>query len=195
MEPNQVTTQQFKQILEYVKGELLKQVAPMIYIYAENQYPTEAVAKTTVLCIPQLITLDGYLKSQGEKKQKVKPVVSEVYKEAWKKFWNIWPSTKSVPGTEFKYGAKMKSDELKMYGKWVTAIESGKISIEMMYKAADSYLQWGYEDSKRNGRNELQYRNGLEPWLNQESYLTYMDVPVPKKVIEKVTVYENSTDQ
>lgn len=142
------------------------------------------------------IHISDMLKQLNEKKEKKKVVIDPLLNEAWNRFWSLWPATKSVPGTEYKSGAKMKSDEIKRYSKWVAAIESGKVSIEVMYRAADTYLQWAYEDSKRLGRNELQYRNGLEPWLNQEMYITFSQVTPPVKTTEKKqSIYNNSTDQ
>lgn len=114
-------------------------------------------------------------------KKKEKPVVSAEMQEAWKKWWNLWPATKSVPDTQYKSGAKMRGTEAKMMEKWVNAITSGKTTVARMHYAADCYLQWGYEDSKRLGRNELQYRNSMEPWLNGEMYINYADVEMPIK--------------
>lgn len=188
-----IAQKDYDKIIQYVQQELLKQLMPMIY---SNQYPVEGVAKATLLSLPALCTLDNMLAATTEKKEKAKKVeVNPIYKEAWEQFWNLWPGTKSVPDTKFKSGAKMKSNEIGMYQKWVAAIETGKIGMEAMYKAANSYLQWAYEDSKKMGRNELQYRSGMDPWLNQEQYLIWMDVALPMKQVIKEKVYENSTDQ
>lgn len=126
--------------------------------------------------------------NSGKKAPKKKEPIGGKYKEVWSEFWNLWPSTKSVPDTQYKSGASMKKNEQKMYEKWLKAIESGKITIEKMYRAADCYLQWGYEDSKRLGRNELQYRNGMEPWLNGEVYLNYQWMEMPVKYVQKEVV-------
>jgi hypothetical protein len=66
MEQTTIKSEEFRKIVSYVKDELLKQIAPMMH--AANQYPTDAVAKAIVLSIPQLITLDGYLKYLPEPK-------------------------------------------------------------------------------------------------------------------------------
>lgn len=131
----------------------------------------------------ELTTYAGWKESTKGKKKKEKVV----YTEAWKKWWNTWPSTKSVPGTEYISGAKMKGAEDKMHDKWYNATNSGKISEDMMQYAAECYLQWAYEDSKRLGRNELHYRNGMEPWLNQEQYLIYGKIEKPKIKVEVTT--------
>lgn len=133
----------------------------------------------------------GYAESKGRGK---KINIKQFLTEDWKKFWNTWPSTKSVPGTQYKSGAKMKGQELKMHEKWYNAIyEHEKITLEKMQYAAECYLQWAYEDSKRLCRNELHYRNSMEPWLNQEQYLLFKDVEMPIKS-KPVPVYQNSID-
>lgn len=73
----------------------------------------------------------------------------------------------------------MRGSEQKMYEKWLAAIESKSATIEELYTAADSYIAWGYSDSKRKGRNELESRSGMEPWLNQKQYLIYKTLPKP----------------
>ena len=122
------------------------------------------------------------IKKQQNKGKKIKKSKIEgQYKEEWAKFWNVWPSTKSVPGTNLKSGAVMKKDEAKMYAKWLSIIDSGKCTIEELQHSAECYLEWAYEESKKKGRNELQYRSGMEPWLNGGIYLTYKDMEMPIK--------------
>lgn len=131
--------------------------------------------------IPELATYEGYKASQKGKK-KEKPVVSEEMKVAWSTFWGTWPSTKSVPNTQYKSGARMKSGEAKMMQKWLDAIEGKKTTVQKMQYAAECYLAWGYYDSIKNGRNELIYRNALDVWLNGEMYINYSDVEMPPVV-------------
>ena len=131
---------------------------------------------------------------QVKKKVKIQEPMMEKDEE-WSKFWKVWPATKSVPGTQYVSGAKMKSSEVKMRAKWANVVYNNKrISLENMQYAAECYLQWAYTDSKRLGRNELQYRNNMEVWLNQEQYLIYSTMEMPEQPKEKL-VYANSTDQ
>lgn len=179
-------------VIEYVKEQLRKQMFLMTHV---NGYPTKAVPHATIEEMNQLIKYEQYLvecvNKKGKKKEK--KLVEGKYAEEWKVWWQLWPTTKSVPGTTFKSGAVMKKDEQKMYSKWLAAIESGKITIPNMQYAAQCYLEWCYSDSKRLGRNEMQYRNGMESWLNGEMYLNYISLDMPAEIKDK-KVYQNSTD-
>ncbi len=180
----QCSKQEWDKLMKYISSELLKQLVPAVY---ENGYPMEGVPKATILSMPALISQEQFIVDTDTKREKRKVVVEVEYKEAWDKFWKLWPGTKSVPGTAFTSGAKMKGSEENGYKKWREAIKN--ITIEQMYYAANCYLQWGYEDSKRNGRNELLSRNGLEPWFNQKLYLVYMNKEMPevqRKKFQKV---------
>lgn len=161
---------EFNSVVMYIKKKLLEQW---------EKY--DVITATDMIRLPELAPYEQYLVTivNAKKKAPKKPVITSEYKEAWESFWKLFPSTKSVPGTSFKSGAVMKKNETKMFEKWLSAITSGKITIEKMYYAANCYLQWAYEDSKRLGRNELFHRNGLEPWLNGQVYLTYMDMEIP----------------
>lgn len=190
----QITEKDWQSITGYIKDEMLKQLVPAVY---GNGYPSDVVPKATILSIPHLMKLSEFLVAIGEKKERIKAPEGDLYEDAWKQFWTLWPATKSVPGTEYRSGAKMKSSEVKMRAKWVQAIYNDKkITVEGMYKAAQCYLEWAYEDSKRLGRNEMQYRSNMEVWLNQEQYITFSQVAPPKKqTVERSPIYENSTDQ
>lgn len=167
-----VTEKEYNSIIEYV------------YEYLNKTYEVnKEILAVDIVSLPGQCDYTDWKESIKGKKKKEKIV----YTESWKKWWNTWPSTKSVPDTEYTSGAKMKGAEEKMHDKWYNAISSGKITEEKMQYAAECYLLWAYEDSKRLGRNELHYRNGMEPWLNQDSYLIYMDRPLPTiKNIEKL---------
>lgn len=119
------------------------------------------------------------------KKSKKKVEIPEHWKESWQKFWDTWPNTKSVPddkgGWLFKSSAVMKSDEAGMFKKWLKAIESKKITIEQMQYAAECYLLYGYNKSKTLGQNKMEYESGMAPWLNQQKYLVYMNLEMPKE--------------
>jgi hypothetical protein len=132
---------------------------------------------------------DEWKASRVKRKKKVEGK----YIEDWKKWWELWPVTKSVPGTNYICGAKMRGSEQKMYEKWLAAIEAKAVTIEELYTAADSYLAWGYSDSKRKGRNELESRSGMEPWLNQKQYMIYKDLAKPE-VKQQIAVTSGDID-
>lgn len=52
-----ITDQEFKQVMEYTRDELLKQMFLMSH---ENGYPSMAIPKATVLELPQLLDRKGY---------------------------------------------------------------------------------------------------------------------------------------
>lgn len=181
----QINDTQWDSILLHLQNQLSTQV--------ENHGGVEIIRWADVVNTLGTCTLTEYQIQQGKVKAK-KYNIKQFLTEDWKKFWNVWPSTKSVPGTIYKSGAKMKGMELKMHMKWCEAIEHEEITTEQMQYAAECYLQWGYVDSKRLKRNELLSRSGLEPWLNQSQYLIYKDIELPQEVMQEKKVYQNSTD-
>lgn len=179
--------QEYNQIVSYIQQKLQDHVKDYCGI-------VDAVDIRVVEALQEKLPYSSYIESISKTKGKNKGIhYSAFFTEDWKKFWSTWPSTKSVPGTQYKSGAKMKGAELKMHEKWYNAIESEKITVEHMQYAAECYLQWAYEDSKRLGRNELQYRNGMEPWFNQEQYLLFMTVEKPK-VQKQEAVHTTAVD-
>ncbi len=176
-----MTEIEYGKVVKYIQQKLLAN--PMLKVMVsgtdDEMNEIEAIPKFMVEELQTLAPYTSYKESQ--KGKRVKKPVEGKYIEEWNKFWNTWPSTKSVPDTQIRSGAPMKKNETEMYKKWLNAVENSPISIDSMQYAAESYLQWGYEDSKRLGRNELLSRNGMEPWLNQKVYLTYMEVPKPKQ--------------
>jgi len=187
----QITTNEWNDIVKYIQNKLLQQT--------EVSRTATGIAKAvipelTLIGTMSTLTLSDYIIASGAKKEKKKPVqIDNEYDQSWRLFWNTWPSTKSVPGTQYRSGAKMKGNEQGMYKKWLAAVVSD-ISIERMQYAAECYLQWAYTESINKGRNELEHRNGLEPWLNQSLYLNYADVPMPPVAKQQIQ-YQNSTDQ
>jgi len=176
----QIAKKDFDKIVEHVKNRILDEINC-----------SGVINPPIIVGVCEMITLEGFLDSIQEKKQRVKKeiVINEQYKAAWNKFWSTWPTTKSVPLTEYKSGAVMKKDEKKMYEKWCAVIECKGITIEQLQYATECYLEWAYTDSKRLGRNELQFRNGMEPWFNQSIYMNYIyrEMP-PKNQVQKVEV-------
>lgn len=187
----QITTQEWVQLMKYISKELLKERMDM---GEPGGLRVNGVSVPVIEGLPSWMKLEDYIADTGTKKERKKPVqVDTEYEQGWKKFWSTWPSTKSVPGTQYRSGAKMKGNEQGMYKKWLAAIVSN-ISVERMQYAAECYLQWAYTESISKGRNELEYRNAMEPWLNQSLYLNYADVPMPPIAKQQVQ-YQNSTDQ
>lgn len=184
----QITEKDWKSVIQYVQDKLKGQLYNMA---EEGTEDSIGVDEDSINSLQVTCTLSRYLEATKQKKERVKAPENDLYEDAWKQFWVLWPATKSVPGTEYKSGAKMKSSEVKMRAKWVQAIYNDKkITVEGMYKAAQCYLEWAYEDSKRLGRNEMHYRNNMEVWLNQSQYITYSQVEPPKKQ-EEVNEYNN----
>ncbi len=161
-----MTEPQFNSVVSYISKKLQEQPLSAGTISVSN--------------LQEVIT---YQEWKEEKKPRAKKPTGK-YIDEWNKFWSLWPATKSVPGTQYISGAKMKSDEQKMYDKWLAIVdgEGHDVAISNMYKAAECYLAWGYSDSIRKGRNELETRSGLEPWMNQKQYLTYYNIPMPQVV-------------
>lgn len=174
-----ITSEQYNQVLEFIDKDLMTKTSLKV---------------EEIIDIKQRCSYDQYLESISVKKKVKKYNIKSLLTDDWRKFWAVWPSTKSVPGTMYKSGAKMKGMELKMHQKWSEALDSGRITKEKMQYAAECYLKWAYSDSKRMERNELQYRNGMEPWLNQEQYLLFMDLELPQDIVQEKKVYQNSTD-
>lgn len=181
--------EEFESIILWVQEKINGEKYEISWGIGDN---VSGINQNTINNLPKLLDYTSYVESKGKKKVKKVEAISAEYLEHWKDFWKLWPSTKSVPGTQFKSGAVMKKSEAKMMAKWHEAIKQGKISISSMNYAANCYLQWAYHDSIFKGRNELQYRNSMEVWLNGEVYLTYVDVPMPPT--QNTTIYQNSTD-
>jgi hypothetical protein len=169
-----VTEAEYQSIVEYVSRKIAEDQCMEPWLPAELQ---------------QLCPYNDWKLSRGKMKKVKKPVEGK-WSEEWQKWWNLWPSSKSVPNTQFKSGAVMKKDEQKMYQKWLEVVElnrsiggdTAEATIQSLYKAADCYLQWGYYDSIRKGKNELEVRSGMEPWLNQKQYLIYATMEYPPTV-------------
>jgi hypothetical protein len=179
----QVTSKEWQDVMTYVQKKLLDQIGN-----------GDSISRITVIGVLQDITAEQYSADTHVVRGKRKPVqIDNEYDQSWRLFWNTWPSTKSVPGTQYRSGAKMKGNEQGMYKKWLAAVVSD-ISVERMQYAAECYLQWAYTESISKGRNELEYRNAMEPWLNQSLYLNYADVPMPPVTKQQIQ-YQNSTDQ
>lgn len=193
-----LTEIEFNKVVEYIQQKLIELPTVVVPVNYENDIwnNIEAIPVTTVQALERVTTYTGY-KEQAKKSKKVKPAMSPEMKAAWDKWWNLWPATKSVPDTQYKSGAKMRGTEAKMMEKWLAVVNANgvvdhNLAIMQMYKAADCYLKWGYYDSIRKNRNELEGRSGMEPWLNQKQYLIYVDTeypPVHKNTTEKVIDY------
>lgn len=191
----QISKSEWDSILKYIKNRLLVNSYPIkrtMGMTDDLTITTEMVSCDAITGVMEKMNLEQFLADSGNKKERKKVVIDSDYKEAWEKFWTLWPGTKSVPGTAFKSGAKMKGNEEKMYQKWLEGIKI--IPAERMYYAAKCFLEWGYEDSKRTGRNELISRNGMEPWMNQKLYLIYKDKEMPETKKER-KIYQNAVDQ
>lgn len=188
---------EWNSIIEYIQQKLQERIYEIVDSVMDA-VSIDVLAKKDIDNLQEIAPYADWLVSAvNSKKKVVKKPVEGKYQQQWKAFWEIWPSTKSVPDTQFKSGAKMKSDEQKMYQKWLKLIECEGVgeqwAIDQVYKAADCYLKWGYYDSIRKGKNELEVRSGMEPWLNQKQYLIYANMEYPP-VQKKQVVYENSTD-
>lgn len=158
-------------------------------------HPEYCEAKESKLLQNRYLITDGQISEIGErllqdlynlqpsplKKIKIS-IIQEVDSElerAWEAWWEIWPQTKSVEGTVYVCGKAMKKDKLAMRSKYMGIIASKVITVEQMKHAATVYIEGGKRDSIRRGRNEMEYLNGMEPWLNQKQYLNWMKMPMP----------------
>lgn len=185
---------QWNSVIKYIQEKLLTK--KWEYKNGEGDIKA-AVNEDDINILQEIAPYSDYLVStvNSSKKKVVKKPVGDQYVEEWSIFWNTWPNTKSVPNTEYKSGAKMKADEPKMYKKWLSHVYSESTDnyehmIAKIQRAAEVYLQWAYYESINKGKNELQYRNGMEPWLNQAQYKLYADVPYPPVIENKqVTDY------
>lgn len=166
----------FNSIVEYVKNELKLRCQEF------NMEPVIPTRSLNSAVIPYERWLVQYT---NKKKPKKKVEIPEDYKVAWKKFWNTWPTTKSVPdnkgGWLYRSSSPMKSDENGMFKKWLKVVGK-ECTIQQMQRAAECYLLYGYNESIIRKENKMIYKAGMGPWLNQQMWKIYMELEMPEQV-------------
>lgn len=118
----------------------------------------------------------------AKSKAKVKAVtIPTKYDDAWSDMWNMWPSMRSFEwkGRKFVCNKPFKSNEQKLKLKYIATIENGDITAEQLNKAAKTALSWCMENSSRKGKNEMEYMNGMEVFLNQRLWKNWLNVEMP----------------
>ena len=112
------------------------------------------------------------------KKGKVKKDVGELEGE-WKEWWKLWPSMRTFEyqGQKFICEKPMKKNMEKMKEKWL-AIVTKEITPGLLYKAAHKFLTSTMINSVRKGRNEMEFVNGMEPWLNQKQWRNWLETDI-----------------
>lgn len=181
----QITAEVFRKVVEHVKDELLKQLLPVQY---ENGYGIEAVAKATILSLPQLISLDGFLAATGEKKErrKASPTASS---SDFMKWWGHYPASGnfSYRGMKFTSSRVLRSNMVVCEMLFNRALLENNLTSEQMIKALLRQIQLIKEESYEKGENRLQYFSGSEPYLRQQKFLAFIGEDAEEEETEKST--------
>ena len=136
---------------------------------------------------------DEYIASIPKKRQK--PQVSKELQGKWQELWKLWPSTNNFEykGKKFTGTKVMKKNEALCMQKWLNALKD--IEPDGIWLGAKVHLEYVKQASYKSGRNEMQYMNNLEVWLNGKVYMNWIGMQIPEEIQEqKKEVYENSTD-
>lgn len=131
-------------------------------------------------------------------KKKEKPVVSAEVEEQFSKLWEAFPTRSQFDYKGKHYAGdrvlrKNKSVCLKLYNDCIqeTTNRGGLYhAIDAILKALQVQLQHIKMESHRTGQNKMQYLNGLEVWLKQRVYESWLGQNlIPETTEEKVIDY------
>ena len=162
----QITKKDFDKIIEYTRDKLLECTVQVNDV--------AIVVKPIIQSLPNLVTLEGFLKATGEKKERVKRDTQDDY--FFKQWWDAFPLK-----AEFKYkGMTFKSTRilrsnydvcLQLFNK---ALANG-VDPEKMITGLKYHVQEVKKESYKNGQNQLQFFSGSETYLRQGKYEAYLD--------------------
>ena len=162
----QITKKDFDKIIGYTRDKLLECTVNV------NSIPM--IVKPIVQSLPNLVTLEGFLKATGEKKERVKKNTDDDF--FFKQWWDAFPIK-----AEFKYrGMVFKSTRilrsnydvcLQLFNK---ALANGT-DPEKMITGLKYHVQEVKKESYKDNQNKLQYFSGSETYLRQGKYEAYLD--------------------
>lgn len=170
-----VKPQEYRNILEYATKELEK-----IVVSEDTNYVISQVL--------QGLEYEQWVQQYKPSRKRV-PATGE-YGESWNRLWDLWPSmrTFTYKGRKFECQKPFKSNEALCMQKYIDILKTDKVSPEVIYRAAETALAWCMENSYRKGRNEMEFMNGLQPWLNQKQYRNWLEVAMPSRETEPKVV-------
>lgn len=171
-----ITEKDWKNILGYIQRELEKQLMSGVY---ENGYPMKGVPQAIILAIGtgNLITLDGYLQSSGQKKERKKSVFTDE-DETFQKFWESYPASGSFKyrGMSFNSSRVLRSNKSICQQLFNKIISQGVVSGEQLIKAISIQVEMMKKESWESGQNKLEYLSGIEVWLRQEKFHAMLEM-------------------
>lgn len=128
-------------------------------------------------------------------KKKEKPVVSAEVEEQFSKLWEAFPTRSQFDYKGKHYAGdrvlrKNKDVCLKLYAQAIPDHEFPEYWAARILKALQVQLQHIRMESHRTGQNKMQYLNGLEVWLRQRTYESW----IGEEMVKEDTISRQTVD-
>jgi len=152
----------WEKITTYIKDQLLSHMH-------DNQ-----IDRISVIGLLSDMSLDEFLKSTGEKKERIKPVSNPDSK--FKQFWDAYPPTASFSyrGMVFKAARVLRSNFQVCEQLYNKTLATGNVTHDQIMKALQIQVTRMKEESYETGKNSLQYFSAIEVYIRQSKYEAFI---------------------
>lgn len=155
------------------------------------------IDKVGIIGTLQELTLDDFLKSTGEKRERTSRLDSSDDR-GFGLLWKEYPASPNFVyrGMKFKGSRVLRSNYNGCLSKYFKCLGNHpSLTPEMILSALRKQKKLAYEESFETGVNKLNYWNGLEVWLNQEKFMAFInDSPDTDESHEETVETDNQSN-
>jgi len=160
----EIKEKDFRKTVEYVKSEIVKEAIDGI------------IKVATIRGVCETISLEEFLKTIGEKKERSKPDPF-VDDKGFSLFWDAYPSSANFKykGMTFNSPRVLRSNKQVCQNLYMKAFhENPELTPEMLLKAIQKQVLLAKKESVEKGVNQLAFLPGIEVYIRQARYEAFV---------------------